>query len=231
MFQRFKTFLKEIDGSIWFYLSLLAASLFFLRLTFFVHPDTSGDFWGNARIEFVGFCLDVFLLGLIFSIFMQRYQWKQDIKRWQEEIDDYRRWDEKEAMFRIVGNIKRLNRAGVTKIDLSGCYLRGANLSDLNLRGSIFFDADLRGVDFSYTNLDEVRFGGTDLKESILIGTTFKNASFAGVNLDDAKVREPWWFKDLKEMGVKQADILSEIYEIAYDNENSIDVLKRRSKT
>ena len=76
MLQRFKTFLKEIDGSIWFYLSLLAVSLFSLRFTFFVHSDTSGDFWGNVRVEFVGFCFDVLLLGLVFSIFMQRYQRK-----------------------------------------------------------------------------------------------------------------------------------------------------------
>lgn len=231
MFQCFKDFLKEIDGSIWFYLSLFAVSLFFLRFTFFVHPDTSGDFWGNVRIEFVGFCFDVFLLGLIFSIFMQRYQRKQDIKRWQEEIDDYRGWDEKEAMFRIVGNIKRLNRAGVTKIDLSGCYLRGADLSNLNLRGSTFFETDLRDADLGYSDFSDVLFSTVYFQGAYLIGTIFDNASFSGVNLENAKVGEPWWFDDLRKRGVKQADVLSKIYEVEYEDISSIDVIKRCPKT
>ena len=38
---------------------------------------------------------------------------RRNIKRWQEEIDDFRGWNSEEAKFRIVGNIKRLNRNGI----------------------------------------------------------------------------------------------------------------------
>jgi hypothetical protein len=229
MFQRFKTFLKEIDDSIKLYLAILVMCIAIAFRWFAMVPMEEG-FGSNIRVEFFGFLFDLLIFGLGFSIFNKWNQRKQDIKRWQEEIDDFRGWDEKEAMFRIVGNIRRLNRAGVTKIDLSGCCLRGANLSDLNLRGSTFFETDLRDADLGYSDFSEVLFSTVYLQGAYLKGTVFDNASFSGVNLEDAKVGEPWWFDDLRERGVKQAEVLSKIYAVEYDDKNSIDIVKRRSK-
>ncbi len=190
MFQRIKTFLKEIDGSIWFYLSLFAVSLFFLRFTFFVHPDTSGDFWGNVRVEFVGFCFDVFLLGLIFSIFMQRYQRKQDIKRWQEEIDDYRGWDEKEATHRIVGNIRRLNKMGVKNVNLRRCYLAKAYLLEIDLEGADLTGANLEGADLRLANLENANFNESLLQNARLDRANLKNTSFGHSHLESASLTD-----------------------------------------
>jgi len=252
MFQRIKTFLKAIDGSIWFYLLLLAVSLFVLRFTFFVHPDTSGDFWGNVRVEFVGFCFDVLLLGLIFSIFMQRYQRKQDIKRWQEEIDDYREWNEPEAMFRIVGNIKRLSRLGVTEIDLQHCFLEESNLGGLNLSGSIFSgarmehtflaEAELENAFFHWTNLSRANLIKANLKgaflkytvleDAILFDIQLDGAYISNVVLEGASVKSGTWFDDLKKNGVEGVEWLKEHYDIIPESDHeSLYIIKRKKKT
>jgi uncharacterized protein YjbI with pentapeptide repeats len=41
-----------------------------------------------------------------------------------------------EAKFRIVGNIKRLDRLGVSKINLAGAYLAGGRLDRAGLQGA-----------------------------------------------------------------------------------------------
>lgn len=239
MFQRFKTFFKEIDGSIWFYLSLLAASLFFLRFTFFIHPDTSGDFWGNVRVEFVGFCFDVLLLGLILSIFMQRDRRKQDIKRWKEEIDDFRGWDEKEAMFRIVGNVNRLNRAGITEICLEVCHLQNAIFIEANLKGSSFTEANLENASLAEANLENTNFWDVNLKGAELYNANLKGANLMGVNFENADLRlanlenaivdKIDWLESLEKLNVEGWEDLIKKYYIEREKEILFVIKKRKN--
>jgi len=53
----------------------------------------------NLYATLLGFFLDALLFGILIVHINKRREKKLDIKRWQEEIDDYRGWDEKEAMF------------------------------------------------------------------------------------------------------------------------------------
>lgn len=190
MFKSIKIFVNNIDSNIWFYFILLTCSIIFLKMTFSVHPDMSGDFWGNVRVEFVGFCFDVFLLGLIFSIFIQIQQKRQDVKRWREEIDDFRGWHEPEAMFRIVGNIKRLNRAGKTNIDLIKCYLNKADLFKVDLKNSTFWYASLERAQLQKAQIENGNFYNASLKEANLSNGNFTDAHFRDANLEDCTLLE-----------------------------------------
>ena len=63
----------------------------------------------DVLVEAHGMLFDILIIGtFIFALHElveKRRERKSKIKRWQEEIDDYRGWDEKEATIKIVGNI------------------------------------------------------------------------------------------------------------------------------
>ncbi len=186
MFEREKKWLKSFDNTTWFYVILFGVSLALLKTSFAFHPDTSGDFLGNVRVEFIGFCFDVLFLGLIFSVFMQRYQKQQDIKRWQEEIDDYRFWNEKEAIHRIVGNVKRLNKAGVSKVNLHFCYLENAYLHNANIQNSDLHSSFLKNAILDRSNFQGSYFNSANLCGVTLSGCIFENTNLTGTQFDEA---------------------------------------------
>ena len=88
------------------------------------------EFLEGITVEAFGMLFDILILGFLFSIFYNLAERKLNIERYLEEIDDLRGWDEKEAMYRNMGNIKRLSRLGIEykKIDFHDCYLAEANL-------------------------------------------------------------------------------------------------------
>lgn len=61
----------------------------------------------NLFATILGAFLDVLLFGVLIVLINKRRDKQNDIKRWLEEIDDYRGWKEPEAAHRIVGNIRR----------------------------------------------------------------------------------------------------------------------------
>lgn len=176
IFTSFYLWYKGIDWSIKFFTYVVIGHLILLTLWFcFDSPICwKTEILENVRIEYIGFGLDLILLGLIQSILYQRHQRKQDIKRWKEEIDDFRGWNEKEAMYRIVGLIRRLSAAKEHALDLSHCYLRYATLKGINLSGS---------------NLSDAKLDGAELDGAILNDCNFERASLQGANLADAKLK------------------------------------------
>lgn len=149
------------------------------------------DFWVNILVESHGMLLDLFLIG-VFLFWLQRRsadnrEKKLRIKRYEEEIDDYRGWDEKEAMYRIVGNIKRLNKEGVSKIDLRGCFLERA---------------DLRGA----------KLQGAQLQGAWLLGTILKGACLKEAQLQGARVARINWIEKLKEWNVEGVEDIEARY-------------------
>ncbi len=111
--------------------------------------------------------LDILVIVIVIQWFNEKRERQKEIaneeleksrriEQWKEEIDDYRGWDEKEATYRIVGMIKRLNKHNVTRIDLSRCFLKGANLENANLEGANLFRANLQGASLWSANLEGV---------------------------------------------------------------------------
>ncbi len=176
IFTSFCSWYKEIDWSIKFFTYVVLGHLILLKLWFYFDSPIcwKTEILENVRIEYIGFGFDLILLGLIQSILFQRHQRKQDIKRWKEEIDDFRGWNEKEATYRIVGLIRRLSAAKEHALDLSHCYLRYATLKGINLSGS---------------NLSDAKLDGAELEGATLNDCNFERASLQGSNLADAKLK------------------------------------------
>jgi len=101
------------------------------------------DFWPDYQVEFVGMIFDIVFILILFSFFERRRQRQQDIKRQEETIQDYKRWDSEEARYRLAGAIRRLNQMGVHRIDFSGTTISDFSFSKHeieSIEGSNFYD-------------------------------------------------------------------------------------------
>jgi hypothetical protein len=118
---------------------LIAFAAFILATVFVVSLTLSsygygGNFLENILVEAHGMLLDILVIG-IFILWLNRSGEKLlEVRRYLEEIDDFRGWDSDEAGYRIAGNVKRLNRNGITNVQLEECHLVKVNLSSTNLR-------------------------------------------------------------------------------------------------
>jgi hypothetical protein len=167
------------------FFTLVVSVILVVGLTIFFF-EYGKDFLENIMVEAHGMVLDILVIGLFILWLNKLGEKRLENKRYQEEIDDFRHWRSEEAAYRIAGNIKRLNRNGISKIDLSSCnlapiilngtnlkgahlegaHLEGAHLSDAHLRGAHLNGAHLRGADLRGADLREARLHGTDLTES-----------------------------------------------------------------
>ena len=77
-----------------------------------IQPQSVSNLWP----EMGGMTLDVFFILIVFAWFEHRRDKRQDIARQREVIDDYKRWDQPEAHYRIAGAIRRLNRLACLRL-------------------------------------------------------------------------------------------------------------------
>lgn len=188
---KFKKIIEKIAISpifISFMVFLLAAFVVYRITVSKVESAYDKQFIRDVLVEAHGMLFDILIIGtFIFALHTlveRRREKKRNIQRWQEEIDDFREWKSEEAMFRITGNIYRLNKMGIKKINLSGCFLSKANLSRFDLSGAYLIDANLseanlRGTNFSKAfllgaNLSKAELGSTLVGISIPIGNDMK---------------------------------------------------------
>ena len=140
-------------------------------------------FRDNVLVESIGMLLDIFVIVIVLQWLDKLREKKQQIARWHEEIDDFRDWNSEDARVRIVGLIKRLNKLGVTDIDLSYAHLAKVNIAHSKLMGAKLRRANLKGAKLRRANLK-----GASLEGASLEGASLGGASLEGANLVDARL-------------------------------------------
>jgi len=169
--------------------SLLVFGVFFILIVGFsvFKYGYSEKFFENIVIEAHGMLFDILIIGVfIFALHRvgeKRLKKELEIERYNDEIDDLRWWESKEATFKIVGNIKRLNRYGITNIDLTICYLENATLKYTELKSATLLQAILKGADFEGANLQGAYLEGANLQ-----GANFMVANLQGADLKQANL-------------------------------------------
>ena len=142
------------------------------------------DFYANFGAEFVSIAITVIIIDRLNRQRQAREEKAQMIQRWREEIEDYRSWKSDEAKYRIVGNVKRLNRENISDICLIGAYLPGARLSEADLNGADLYGANLQGA-----VLQKAILGGTNLNNANLQGAYLQGAYLQQADLNGADLR------------------------------------------
>ena len=226
--RRFKEIIEKIVISpifISFFVFIIAAVIVY-KLTISKVQEAYNDiFIRDVLVEAHGMLFDILIIGtFIFALHElveKRHERKSKIKRWQEEIDDYRGWDEKEAMIKIVGNIKRLNRNGITKINLLSCYLRGADLNGADFRGADLSAAVLSWADLDEADLNGADLNGADLSEADLSEANLNGADLSVVDFNGADLR------GTKKITIEQLSEVETLYKAKLDPEIEKQIIEK----
>lgn len=186
-----------IDFDLGARLILLSVSMAILIAWFSLLPEFGNDY----RIEFVGLIFDIVFILLIFSFFERLRTKRQEIKRQEEIVEDYKRWDNEEARFRLAGSIRRLNRLGKSAINFTGLRLSNFTFVQhdiMGIEGSTFYDGNwdtntdvkLNKIGFDRLNCRSVVFSPNEMLMAQLPATErsayFSNCSFISADLTGA---------------------------------------------
>ena len=180
-------------------------------------------------IAFHGLIFDLILFGLILTIYDSIKSRRDNISRYQEEIQDYSGWAGDEAKYRNKGLIKRLISLKAKKVELHGCYIKNCpytkkmtewSFTSASLYDSIFIGSDLSKSDFHLSNLYNTYFIDANITEckfnmAILDNCVFRNCKLSSAKFDFAYVKEKDWFNKLQQDNNIGVDTLINKYVIS----------------
>jgi uncharacterized protein YjbI with pentapeptide repeats len=171
------------------------------------------DFLESMLANANSMILDILVILCLTTFLIKKSEKRREIQRLKDEIDDFRGWNSEEAAHRIRGIIFRLNKFGVTKVNLSCCFLNKTDLSQANLSQAKFGQANLIGANLSQTilfsadlrlaSLHGADLGGADLSQADLSQADLSQADFSGAILIGARLCEA----DLSRAKLSQADL------------------------
>jgi len=178
---------------------LLLFSLVLVMLLYLSFSGLREGYFQGIFVEFAGMIFDIVVFGLLIAFVAKRQTARDEIRRQQEIIDDFKRWNSEEATYRIAGAIRRIAKLGSTAIDFRGIRLRGFSFYNngiTDLSGSKFSDGIwLNKPHRSGTFLDSVKFSSLNAKNCIFSlgngdllsdGLTGRNLEFCHADLEGA---------------------------------------------
>ncbi len=121
---------------------------------------------------------------------IEKQQISREIERYRDEIEGFRWWQSEESKCRIIANVRSLNRLGISKIDLSFCYLEKGKLDNSNLEDSNIGGANLRGANLNRANLRYAWLGKSIPRDVTLVGADFCEADLFQADLQNADLRD-----------------------------------------
>lgn len=171
----------------------------------------------DVLVEAHGMLFDILIIGTFIFALHSIAEKRREIKRYQEEIDDLRWWETEEATFKIVGNIIRLNRNGVTNIDLAACYLKKASLKYVELKSAFLHQANLQEADLEGANLQKTDLGMANMQNANLMianleGANLNDANIEGADFDHANLH------NVKNLTIEQLSKVKTLHEAKLDS-------------
>jgi len=175
---------------------LVLVSIIVLGLSLPLYIKQFDEMYLNVLAEAHGMIFDILVIGILLFWLREQGDIKQRISQYKDEIDDFRMWESEEAAFRNAGNIKRLNRHGISKIDLVGTYLTKTNLSNVklkeanlntaNISNTILLEADMQEARLNQTNFENANVNQANLSKTFASGANFKDAFLIKANFEGA---------------------------------------------
>lgn len=187
------------ESPFWFVGLIMMLGVFLSVAVYLIFPRFSEGYFEGVFVEFSGMLFDIAVFGLLIAFVARRQIDRDEIKRQQEIIDDFKSWGSDEAQYRIAGAIRRIAKLGSTRIDFRGIKLKDFAFSNHginDLSGSKFADgyyldelhrvgAELEDVSFMFLNARGCVFSKTD--GPVLPGNLRgKNLTFSYSDLEGA---------------------------------------------
>ena len=175
---------------------LVVVSIIVVGLSLPLYLGDSELMYVNVLTEAHGMIFDILVIGILLFWLREQGEKKQRISQYKDELDDFRMWESEEAAFRNAGNIKRLNRYGITKIELVGAFLaktnlhkvslKDANLNTANFSSSSLIEAEMSEARMNQTNFENANLNQADLSNTYASGANFKDAFLIKANFEKA---------------------------------------------
>jgi len=165
---------------------LVAVVVNLISLPFWLNHPLA--FFENIMAEAYGLLFDLLVIGMLLAWLNRMGMQRQTIRRYLEEIDDYREWRESEVAYRLTGIIRRLNRLGVTDIDLKGVFLKEARLRGVALQGARLERTTLQNANLWQADLEGANLWKATLQDAILWDANLKDAQLERANLQNCKL-------------------------------------------
>ncbi len=163
---------------------ILSVVVLGLSRKYYIH--NFDEFYLNVLAEAHGMLFDILIIGILIFWLNKSGETRLRIRTYKDEIDDFRMWESEEAAFRNVGNIKRLNRHHIFKMNLSNCYLKKTNLNYVQLPESNLNTASLFGTTLIEANLKKARLNQANLENATINQACLESAFASGANFKDA---------------------------------------------
>ena len=156
------------------------------------------EFWENILVEVHGILIELTVIGVLIIWLDSRRNKNTEIIRLNEDLEDYAQLDFPEINVKKLGHIKRLNKAGITAINIQNLVLNGLHIRGLIVRSSkmiglkvtsgtisnsCFFDVQMRSANFENSIIKNTKFD-----KSILLKSNFSSSSCKGVSFKDTSV-------------------------------------------
>lgn len=163
------------------FLLVLSITLVILGFNYAFWTDMSKGIF----IEAVGAAMDILIFGILLAFASFLGEKRREIRRQQDVIDDFKKWNSDEARYRIAGAVRRLIRLNRTSINFSGielCDFSFPGHDIKNIAGSIFYDGTWGTLGSQdKVHLERVDFMNTDCRNVIFS----KFNPFSGFNFGD----------------------------------------------
>jgi uncharacterized protein YjbI with pentapeptide repeats len=159
----------------------------------------------DVTVEFHGLFFDYLMIGLIYLLYDSRKEAadkaekeEEKIERWKEELEDFRHWEADESAVRILGILRRLEKAGAKAIDIDNCSFKGRTIHemifpDITTGSASFEDTILKKVHIKNANLDGAHFMSAHLSVCSFKGSNFSSSSFSFAELVSVDFTKTIW--------------------------------------
>jgi hypothetical protein len=171
-------------------------SLIFIAILDFKDSEFN---WHDILVEAHGLIFDLFIFGLLITVFDFVRTRREKRQRYSEEIEDLIGWKSEEAKVKILAKVKRLYDLGQRRFFLSNSYLKCANLSDYDLTDSVivltnlkkgsFIRGNLKNVQLTASKLNKVYFTSANLENTDLSNSICNGAFFTATDLINTKFK------------------------------------------
>jgi hypothetical protein len=174
-----------MNGTIFIVLAVII-----LGLSYSVYAENPRFFLQQVLFSSYGMLFDIAVIGILITWLTERREKNYKIQSYLNEIDDFRNWVSEEAMFRTVGNIKRLNKNLITEMNLVDCTLRNVNLNYSNLDKS-----NLNSADISSSTLISVKMNDCRMNQAIFENSNLNHAELKGAYATGANFKHCYLIK------------------------------------
>ncbi len=129
--------------------------------------------------------LDFLVFSVLLTLLLSRWETKNTIKKYLDEIEACRFWFSEQAAFKLRSLIRLLQEENVFTLNLTKCYL-----FNIKLKETKFIECQMMGSILSNSNFEHSMFIESDLQGAFCENTTFKSCTIQKCKLRLLKCKD-----------------------------------------